>query len=144
MSHVIFTYSEITPYILLGTNLCCSGHGSKLKELGVDCDISLEHEQVEVPEGIGSFHWIPVEDHGAPTINQLLLGTTILEEAEDNKIHTYVHCRNGHGRSPTLVVAYLMKKGMSLEKAHGVVKEKRPEIALTENQIVRLQEFENI
>jgi dual specificity MAP kinase phosphatase len=54
----------------------------------------------------------------------------------------YVHCRNGHGRGPSLVVAYFILRGDDFEIAHAKVKAKRDVIHLNEEQIERLKEFE--
>lgn len=142
MDHAIFAYSEITPAIYVGTNLCCSPHGAKLKELGVQIDISLEYERIEAPEGLGAFLWLPVRDHEAPTMEQLFVGTAVLAQAEERQIRAYVHCRNGHGRSPTLVIAHFIRHGMNAQTAHAFVQSKRPEINLTATQEAALAEFE--
>ena len=142
MSHPIMDYSQIAPWLFLGTNLCCSMHAEKLDALGVDIDISLEEERIELPGKMQMFLWLPVKDHAAPTKEQVSVGVAVLAEAEKKNLRAYVHCRNGHGRSPTLVIAYFIKKGMSYDKAYALVADKRPEIELTEAQTQALKEFE--
>ena len=47
----------------------------------------------------------------------------------------YVHCKNGHGRAPTLVAAYLIKtKGMTTDEAVAFIKERRPSIHPEDSQ----------
>ena len=43
--------------------------------------------------------------------------------SKENKV--LVHCRVGRSRSSTIVISYLMKQGMMLEKAVKLVKSKR-------------------
>lgn len=141
MSHPLMNYSQIVPWLYLGTNLCCSMHAEKLAEIGAQIDISLEEERVELPGKMQTFVWLPVLDHEAPTMDQLFVGIAVLREAEEKRIRVYVHCRNGHGRSPTLVIAYFISKGMSYDEAYSLVAEKRPEIDLTDAQKEALRKF---
>ncbi|MBI1871975.1 dual specificity protein phosphatase family protein, partial [Candidatus Collierbacteria bacterium] len=55
---------------------------------------------------------------------------------------TYVHCTHGHGRAPTLVAAYLIKKGKSTKDALDFIKSKRPSIHLDDPQVDALIEYE--
>ncbi|XP_063076290.1 dual specificity protein phosphatase 18 [Engraulis encrasicolus] len=56
---------------------------------------------------------------------------------------TLVHCAVGFSRSPTLVIAYLMKhKGLTLRQAHGQVQESRPGIRLNAGFWEQLLEYE--
>lgn len=142
MSHVEMDFSEITPFIFIGTNMCCSHHGMKLKDLGAMVDISLEFEKTEVPDDLDTFLWLPTKDHQSPSLTQLHIGTGAIVEAVERKYPVYVHCKNGHGRSPTLVIAYFIRTGMSADQAQAAVAAKRPEIMLTEPQKEMLKKFE--
>jgi len=134
-------YSEIAPFFLVGTNLCCENHAQRLYDLGASIDISLEEENTAVPEHFTSFVWLPVPDHEAPSIEQLDIGTAVIEQAEQKGYRVYAHCKNGHGRSPTLAVAYYIRKGMSAAEAEAYIRERRPEIDLTDAQRARLEEY---
>lgn len=59
-----------------------------------------------------------------------------------NKIKVYIHCKNGHGRGPSLVIAYFIYKGMSFDEAFILVKSKRKEIHLEKVQIKALKKFQ--
>lgn len=135
-------HSVVAPYLSVGTNLCCGAHADKLKEVGAQIDISLEYEKTEVPNMFSTFIWLPVPDHQAPTLEQLDVGTAVIAEAEEKGYRVYAHCKNGHGRSPTLAIAYFIRKGMSLDEAFAVVKEKRQEVNPTDAQWERLKEYE--
>jgi len=137
-----FEYNFITEQILLGTNACCMVHFDKgLIEMGVTGDISLEEERLDAAQGAEFFLWLPVKDHTPPSMAQLRVGTHTLRELVDSGEKVYVHCRNGHGRGPSLVVAYFILLGDDFETAHAKVKEKRSVIHLDDGQIERLKEF---
>ena len=66
----------------------------------------------------------------------------ILEEFISGGKKVFVHCKNGHARSPTLVAAYLIKhQGMSVEDALKLINEKRPESHIEKSQRKVLEEF---
>jgi protein tyrosine phosphatase len=140
--HVPFEYSRITDYIYLGTNQCCKSHfKQQLLRKGIKADISLEKERLDAPFGVDYFLWLPVIDKRAPTQKQLLVGARTIKDMVDNKIKVYVHCKRGHGRSPTLVAAYFILKGMTATEAVKKIKKKR-KIHLTLSQTKALKSFE--
>lgn len=56
---------------------------------------------------------------------------------------TLVHCAAGVSRSPTLVMAYLMKfRGATLRQAHALVRDKRPHIRLNRGFWEQLLSYE--
>lgn len=142
-------YSFIVDNIYIGSNLCkgsiCPIHGPEFKKLGVCIEINLDNERKEIPpDDMEGYFWMPVVDGYPPNQIQLSIGTSIINEAVKERRTVYVHCRNGHGRSPTLVAAYLMKyKNMTLEEAEKLIKEKRPEIHIEESQKEALIKFYN-
>lgn len=142
-----FDYSVITDNIFLGSDLCKAGvcliHGDEFKKLDVFVEINLSQERNELPpKDIEGYVWLPVVDGHAPNTHQLDIGTAIINEAVKNGRKVYVHCTNGHGRSPTLIAAYLVRyKNMSVEDSMQLLKEKRPEIHIEDVQIKALEEF---
>jgi dual specificity MAP kinase phosphatase len=144
----VFDYSQITDQIFVGSDFCKGGvcliHGEEFKKLEISVEINLSQEDNELPpkRGISSYTWLPVEDGAAPTQAQLAMGTSIIDNAVNSGLKVYVHCRNGHARSPSLVTAYLVKyKGMSLDDAYKLIKEKRPESHIEKSQKLALNEF---
>lgn len=138
-----FEYNRMTDSLFLGTNGCCTVHFEKeLLAEGVRADISLEAERLDAAHGAEYFLWLPTQDHTAPTMEKLRVGTHAIRELVDAGEKVYVHCRNGHGRGPTLVVAYFVLLGHDLETAHSMVKEKRSVIHIEDVQMERLKEFE--
>lgn len=130
-----FEFSEIIPQVFIGTNQCCQSHFSeKLLSLGVTVDISLEEDHVDAPFGVESYLWIPVKDHTPPTQDQLKMGVAFLSTAlmADKKV--YVHCKNGHGRAPTLVAAYFLSIGKSVDETLDILSKKRPAIHFESTQ----------
>ena len=141
--HVPFEYNKITDYIYLGTNQCCLGHFRRsLLKKRIKADISLEKEKLDKPFGVDYFLWLPVVDKKAPTQKQLLIGAKAIKNLVDNKIKVYVHCKRGHGRSPTLVAAYFIMEGFKANEAIRKIRKKR-RIHLKLAQIKALRKFEN-
>jgi len=135
-------YDYIADGIYIGTNQCCEGHfDERLRKEGIGADVSLEEDRVDAPFGVLFYVWIPVKDHEAPSEEQLAFGVSALETLVKMKKKVYVHCRNGHGRSPTLVAAYLVRQGKSVAEAIAFVKSRRPAIHLEETQKRALEEF---
>lgn len=124
-----FEYSRITPLINIGTNMCCQNDfAESLLRKGIRADVSLEAKKIDSPFGVDYYLWLPTKDHHAPTLQQLEIGVRFLQQLARHKIKCYVHCERGHGRAPTLVAAYLIAKGMSVEEAIKFIKKKRPAV----------------
>ncbi|KAF9522497.1 protein-tyrosine phosphatase-like protein [Crepidotus variabilis] len=93
------------------------------------------------------YHRLSVNDSASasviPTIN---CAVEIIDHALKSKKGTgriLVHCCAGVSRSPTLVVAYLMKKrGMSLRDALGHVVKIRPQVSPNSGFIQQLKDME--
>lgn len=135
-------FNQITEYLYIGTNACCQTHfDEKLLALGIEADLSLEEEKIDSPFGLKFFLWLPVKNHIAPTQEQLKIGVSFLDNLVKMKKRVYVHCQNGHGRAPTMVAAYLIKKGKSVDAAIGFIKAKRPTIHLNKTQLESLNKF---
>lgn len=137
-----FEYNQITKYIYVGTNACCKIHFSQeLLNKSIKADISLDDESIDQPWGVKYFLWLPTKNDTPPTKEQLNIGASILKSLIKNKIKTYIHCKRGHGRAPTLVAAYLISQGKSVEQAIKILKSKRPSIHLEKSQIQALNRF---
>jgi len=87
---------------------------------------------------------IPVMDNCAPSLNQYLEGIVFLDSNINNGDKVYVHCKEGRGRSATMVIAYLIKSGMAPIDAYQLVKERREEANPTLIQVYSLKQFERV
>ena len=143
ITHPKFEYSKITENIIIGTNLCCLMHFNKeLVKKGTSADVSLEAERLDTPFGVKYYLWIPVNDHQAPTQEQLMVGVDFLDYLVSKKVKIFVHCKNGHGRAPTLVAAYLIAtKDMKLDQAIRFIEKRRPAMHLERVQYDALRKF---
>ena|SRR3990167_9441139 len=144
-----FDYSKITEQIYIGSDLCkggvCKIHGEEFKALGVDVEINLSAERNELPpkELEVAYCWLPTVDCTAPSATQLDMGTAVMHEVIKDGRVVYVHCTNGHGRSPTMVAAYLIRFGRKpLGEALAQISQGRPEAHIEETQKAALEEFE--
>lgn len=142
-NHQIVQVSKITEFIYLGTNLCCTAipHVKVLLDLDIRADIDLEEERQEQTPGVDTYLWLPVKDHFSPTQEQLDTGVAVIDSLVKNKKKVYIHCRNGHGRSPALIAAYFISQGMEIDKAIETIKVKRGEIHLRDPQLEALHAF---
>lgn len=135
-------FNYIADGIYISTNQRCQTHfDENLIKDGVSADISLEEERIDAPFGVEFYVWIPVKNHMPPAPDQLEFGVSALKKLVSMGKKVYVHCKNGHGRAPTLVAAYLVKKGKTPEEAEAFVKTKRPSIHLEEIQRNALEVF---
>jgi len=135
-------YNEITDGIYIGTNQCCQTHfDEKLKQQNITADISLEEDRLDAPFGVDFYIWMPVQNHTAPKHEQLEFGVSVLEKLISMGKKVYVHCKNGHGRAPTLVAAYLIKHGRSPAEAEAFIKLKRPTMHMEDAQRQALENF---
>jgi len=138
----ILEYSYITDGIYIGTNQCCvMGLADVLKKENITADISLEEDRLDVPFGVDIYVWIPVVDQMAPTQDQLSFGTESIQKLTTQDRNVYVHCRNGHGRAPTFVSAYLIQKGYKPKEAIDFIESKRPSIHLSKTQEEALKRY---
>lgn len=142
-SHEKVTYSRVTPFVYIGTNLCCYDHAGFLRRLGVSVDIDLEyaHAAAEKPR-MEITLYLPTRDHRAPALDKLIVGTALIDTSVKFKKKVYIHCKNGHGRAPTLAAAYFIAQGMTPEQAVAFLKRKRPVVHLNQEQMSALRKFQ--
>lgn len=135
-------YSFIADGIYVGTNACCIDHlAQMLRDEGITVDISLESEKLDQPFGVEAYLWLPTEDHASPSTDQLAIGTAFIAQAVALHKKTYVHCKNGHGRAPTLAAAYFLSRGKTLDETLALIKSQRPSVHLQDSQIESLRQL---
>jgi len=139
--HSVMDYSNIEDRVYLGTNACCTAHFTQeLLKKGVSDDISLEAERVDQPFGVNCFLWLPTTDHTPPSLQNTLIGVEALAEMLRQERRVHIHCKNGHGRSPTFFAAFLiLKRALAVEDAIARIAAKRPEIHIESSQKIFLE-----
>lgn len=135
-------FSNITDFLSVGTNMCCGAHSEKLMQLGITADLDLEEDRQELPPHVSAYLWLPVPDHAAPTQAQLALGSAFIGAVAQQGGRVFVHCRAGHGRSPTMAAAYFITRGMTTDEAITRVQQGRPEAHPEPPQVLALRQFE--
>ena len=137
-----FEYNQITDHVFVGTNACCVDHFKEdLLIQGITADISMEQEHLDAPYGVELFLWLPTKDHTPPSPSQLQSGVDMITSLVTQNKKVYVHCKNGHGRAPTMVAAYLISTGMNADEAVASIAAKRPVIHLEDSQLEALRSF---
>lgn len=145
----VTNHSRITDHIVVGSDLCkggsCPVHSHVFGQMHIAAEIDLETEHDEpVTPRLEAYIRLPVPDHQAPSQVQLQIGAYVMHKFVQQNKNIYVHCRNGHGRAPTFVAAYLIQyEGFDVTAAVAYVKNKRPEIHLELVQMQTLEQFQN-
>lgn len=85
--------------------------------------------------------WLPVPDRAAPTPAQLRAGAEFLEAARAAGSGALVYCGSGIGRSATLYVAWLIKRGKGVAEALEMVRVRRPLVSPTGRQMAALESW---
>ena len=135
-------YNYITDGMYAGTNQCCAlGLAEVLKKEGITADISLEDVRLDHPFGVEMYLWLPTRNNTPPSPDQLRLGVQTLIELVRQKRKVYVHCKNGHGRTSTLLAAYFIARGKTVDEAIDIIKKGRSEIHLQDSQMKGLEDF---
>jgi protein-tyrosine phosphatase len=85
-------------------------------------------------------YYLPIPDEGAPEMEYLEKTLTWIEECIANGNKVLIHCRYGIGRTGTLVIAYLFKRGFSLRQALNKIKH-TPSIPMSAQQWKLLRKY---
>jgi hypothetical protein len=136
-------FNEIVPGLFLGSRLL-PGDGKFLAtaRLAGVLDLTSEFCETAFLRHAGAYLCIPLLDRTAPGAAELRKGVEFIRERL-KRGPVYVHCAQGHGRSTTFVVAYLVASGQaaSLEAAFELARSKRPRVRLSSSQWRALREF---
>lgn len=133
--------STITPYLFLGGQYYRHGI-SVLKHRGVTAIVNMRLSQRYIPDlGQIKYLHLPTKDRYPPTLEQLQRGVAFITEEISQNGKVYIHCAYGETRGPTMVIAYLVSTGMSVEDALLEVQKVRSFANPTPIQIQQLQAF---
>jgi protein-tyrosine phosphatase len=133
----------ITPNLFLGGQYHIR-RLSTLKELGVTGIVNMRTTPVRKTDPDIRILQLPTPDQHAPTLSDLKKGIAFIKEEVNNGGKVYIHCRAGEGRGPTMVIAYLISTGMTLDDAIKLIKKIRTFINPSRPQIERLKEVEKL
>jgi hypothetical protein len=138
-------YSEITPQLYLGGQYSKRGFRI-LKARGITGIVSMRMSpRKDLPDlGEIKFLHLPTKDQQAPTLEYLIRGANFIEQEVKNNGKVYIHCRAGEGRGPTMVAAYLIHTGLTLDDSLAQIRAVRRFIKPTTLQLERLKEMEKL
>jgi hypothetical protein len=152
-SAIYRSFSEVTgiqlmSYSLINENLLIGCQHSKLgkyllKLNGVNCSVNLRDEYDDCLYSLNFSNnlYFPIVEYTTPSINDLKIICQYLNESIKNNNKIFIHCSEGVSRAATIVVAFLVFKGESLENAIYKLKQIRPFINILDCQIKTLQLF---
>ncbi len=116
-----YNLSWVTPQLAVGRAPMSYAELDLIRDHGIDAIVNLCAEFSDLPgleEGSGfEVFYLPVRDLGSPEMEGMEHGLAWLDEAIDLGKKVLVHCRQGIGRSGTLVSSYFAKKGLDLKGA---------------------------
>jgi len=135
-------YSEITPQLYLGGQFSKRGYAI-LKRRGITAIVSMRMRlKQDLPDlGPVAFLNLPTPDLNPPSLDDLKKGSIFIAKEIEKGGKVYVHCHYGEGRGPSMVAAYLITTGLTLEDALNQIRAVRRFINLTVPQLQRLEEF---
>jgi hypothetical protein len=136
-------FTEILPGLYLGGRLC-SQDARRLSELKICAvlDLTSEFSEIRSLREATAYRCIPLLDRTAPSASELEAAIGFIRE-HSQRGPVYVHCALGHGRSATVMIAYLLASGKfaNLCDALAHIQSKRPHVRLNPGQWRALQEF---
>ena len=135
-------FSMITPHLFLGGQHSRHRGLHMLKRRGITAIVNMRISSINLAhiDWVKTLH-LPTVDQHAPTMDQLKQGVEFIAEEIKRQGKVYIHCKQGEGRGPTMVIAYLISTGMTLEDALTAVRKVRTFIRPTLVQLERLREF---
>ena len=133
-------WAEVVPGLILGRRLWAK-EARALGPVRV-LDLTGEMSETRCLREQAGYVCLPVLDNGCPTPDQLRAGVAWLQENHPRG-RVYVHCAAGHGRSATVVIAYLLTIGLvaSVEEGVALLQSKRPRVYLNRDQRLGLKPF---
>jgi protein-tyrosine phosphatase len=128
---------EIVPNLYIGCQLSFVDY-KRFRSLGIKSTLDLTSEFGEVGfiRTRQNYFCIPLLDMTAPTLNQLEEAVSWIS-ARLSEGPVFVHCALGHGRSATVVAAFLVKRGIvnDVKSAVEFIKAKRSGVDLHSKQL---------
>lgn len=135
--------SEIIPGVFLGCRLFSSDREMfRSRGIASALDLTAEFSELAFVRALDGYMCLPVLDTEAPSQDQLRRGADWIERRIGHG-PVFVHCALGHGRSATIVAAFLLKSGRasSAKGAVAMVGKQRPKIGLHPKQYAALERY---
>lgn len=135
-------FSRVTPHIYLGPQYGRYGKRT-LEQAGITASMSMRAEYDDATHDLNfeDYSYLPTVDNTAPTMAHLQEGVQFIQNVVDEGGTIYIHCGSGVGRAPTMVAAYLISTGKSVDEAIEQIQAARPFVRILPPQIERLEEF---
>ena len=131
-------------------NIYLSGQYNKydllhIKKIGIKCVLDMRSEiKFEKQEfdsiGIDYFN-IPVDNFYPPNKKQILEAITIIDTYITSNQKILIHCKEGVGRSPFILIAYYITKRQDLYESIKLIKSKRWGVNLNKIQLTHIKKF---
>jgi len=134
--------SEIVPGLYLGGRpLGRDREAFEQRKIAATLDLTAEFREVPYARA-GSYLCIPLLDTLPPTRDQLVLATEWLGHRMA-ETPVLVHCALGHGRSASILAAYLLRarQAATIEQALALLSERRPGVGLNGGQARALHDY---
>jgi len=133
----MFFITWITDNLAIGPALN-STDLAELKNIRIAAVIDVRSEATDdgsllKKSGIDFLH-IDVDDRHSPTKEQLDSILNFANPLLDKNKRILVHCQNGYGRSPLVVIAILVNRGMDISDAISLMYGKHPTATFTPQQ----------
>ncbi len=138
-------FARITPQLIQGPSFP-SKHAPLVFAMGIESVLDLRepdgHDASMLAEANLHYYHHPMPEFSPPTLAQLEEGVrwSLAEMAAGRTV--LVHCRIGKSRSTCMACAILIGQGHRIRSALNTVRGARPDMLLSEEQLVRLDELE--
>ena len=120
---------------------------SKIEEIGISnvLDLAGEFPEPKFLRNAPTYLFVPLMDTEAPQLSELQEAVTWIERSVLSG-PTFVHCAFGHGRSVTVVTAYLLHEdpALTVEEVIGRLRDNDRTVHLSKGQQDRLRQFKGI
>jgi protein-tyrosine phosphatase len=114
-----------------------------LKLNGVNCSVNLRDEYDDCLHSLNFLNnlYFPIVEHTTPSTDDLKIICQFINDSVNRQDKIFIHCSEGVSRAATVVVAYFIFNGESLENSISKVKQIRPFINILESQMLTLRSF---
>jgi dual specificity phosphatase 12 len=110
-----------------------------LKKQGINAVVDIRSERADNEELLKKhgmdYLQVKVSDTFSPSFDQLEMIMNFVEPLLDRGHKVLIHCQNGCGRSPLVVVVILVCQGIKTSDALQLIKQRHPNCGFTENQM---------